>query len=415
MKKLSILGLCLLAVASASAQRSLVKEVEGKSKGFNADFTNARKMLKPALDNAESKGDVLTWVVAGNIEFGEYDNLLGKKSVGQNVDDKVMAHDLLNGYNYYMTAFPLDSIPEVDKKGNPKLNKDGSQKIKTKYSKDMATKLAAHYNDYLIGGQALWDAKDYEGAYTAWDLYTTLPFNKSLGEYAPAAPADSSLAEINYFKGLAAWQAEKLELALNAFDEAARLGLKKTDLYDYAISVAAQSDNAPKVVSYAQAANKIFGDTTAKYLLILINDKINNQDYEAAMGMLTDALKLQPENAELYDVRGILYQQKGDLETARKDLEKAVALDPDYVKAQLDLGRVIYAQGATIDEASATLPQAEYNKVRAEQVDPLLKQAIPYLEVALKNDSTEAEARRLLRSLYYSLGDEANLKRVESM
>ena len=32
MKKLSILGLCLLAVASASAQKSLVKEIEAKTK-----------------------------------------------------------------------------------------------------------------------------------------------------------------------------------------------------------------------------------------------------------------------------------------------------------------------------------------------------------------------------------------------
>lgn len=34
MKKLFLLGLCFMAVAGASAQKSLVKEVEGKSKGF---------------------------------------------------------------------------------------------------------------------------------------------------------------------------------------------------------------------------------------------------------------------------------------------------------------------------------------------------------------------------------------------
>ena len=34
MKKLSILGLCLVAALSASAQKSLVKEVEGKAKAL---------------------------------------------------------------------------------------------------------------------------------------------------------------------------------------------------------------------------------------------------------------------------------------------------------------------------------------------------------------------------------------------
>ena len=136
MKKLSILGLCLAAVLSASAQKSLVKEVEGKAKGFNADFSAARNMLKPALTNPETANEAQTWYVAGTIEYGDYDSLLGKKAVGQNADGKVMGNDLLLGYDYFMKALPLDSVVETDKTGAPKLNKDGSVKVKTKYAKD---------------------------------------------------------------------------------------------------------------------------------------------------------------------------------------------------------------------------------------------------------------------------------------
>lgn len=154
MKKLFLLGLCFMAVAGASAQKSLVKEVEGKSKGFDADFAKARTQLAPALTDAETKDDAQTWYVAGTIEFGDYDSQLGKKAVGQAADDKAMGESLVKGYEYFMTAFPLDTIPEVDKTGAPKLNKDGSPKVKTKYSKDMAKKLACHYNDYASGGQS---------------------------------------------------------------------------------------------------------------------------------------------------------------------------------------------------------------------------------------------------------------------
>ena len=115
MKKLSILGLCLLAVASASAQKSLVKEDEGKAKGFNADYAAARDQLKPALTNPESKDEAQTWYVAGTIEFGDYDAMLGKKAVGQQVDEPKMGRALLDGYKYYMTAFPLDTVVEKDK------------------------------------------------------------------------------------------------------------------------------------------------------------------------------------------------------------------------------------------------------------------------------------------------------------
>lgn len=427
MRKLSILGLCLVAALSVSAQKSLVKEVEGKAKGFNADFAAARKMLKPALTNPETANDVQTWYVAGTIEYGDYDNLLGKKAVGQNADGKTMGDDLLLGYDYFIKALPMDSVVEVDKKtGAPKLNKDGSKKIKTKYSKDMVKKIAAHHQDYVSAGQYLWDAKDFDGAYRAWDIYLTLPSNKMLGTDAPAALPDSVVAEISYFQALAAWQAEKLDAALAAFDQALSKGYNKSDIYEYAISVAAQKATAQtdsveqakannKVVYYADLGNKACGDTTVKYLNIIINDKINNRKYDEAKALLEKAIAVSPDNAELYDVLGILYQSQGDLDKAQEYLTKAVSIDSTFPKGQLDMGRVIYAQGAKIDEASSTLPNAEYAKIRKEQVDPLLRQAIPYLENALKNDATEQEARRLLRSIYYSLEDEENLKRIESM
>ena len=56
----------------------------------------------------------------------------------------------------------------------------------------------------------------------------------------PQPLPDSVSAEISYFQALAAWQAEKLDAALNAFDYALSKGYNKSDLYDYAVSVAAQ-------------------------------------------------------------------------------------------------------------------------------------------------------------------------------
>ena len=416
MKKIFILSLCLFAVAGTmSAQKSLVKEAEGKSKGYNVDYSSARKLLKPALTNAESKDDAQTWYVAGNIEFGDYDNQLGKKAVGQSVDNAKMGHALIDGYNYYMTAFTLDTVPELEKNGSPKLNKDGSPKVKTKYSKDMAKKIAAHYNDFINAGQSLWDEKDYQGAYDAWAIYTSAPTNKSFGDDAPKMPNDTLIGEISYFQGLAAWQAEKLDAALASFDKAMTTPYKSTSLYDYAISVAAQAQNNDKIIDYAEKANALYGDSISKYLTIIINDKINNEKYDEAQTLLEKAIKINPNNAELNDVLGVLYQSRNNLEKARELYTKALSIDPNYAKAQLDLGRVIYAQAAAIDESSNSLSTADYNKVRAEKIDPMLKQAVPYLEKALDDDNTATEARRLLRSLYYCLGDETNLKRIEAM
>ncbi len=418
MKKLCILALALMAVTSVSAQKNLVKEVEGKAKGYSADYAGVRNQLKPALTNAETKDDAQTWYVAGMIEFGDYDaqNLQKMAANTDKYNDVNMAKALIDGYNYFMTAFPLDSVPEVDKKtGAPKLEKDGSVKVKTKYSKDMVKKLVDHHNDFGGMGEALYNAKDFKGAYEAWDIYTSLPSNKSLGTKAPAQLGDTLRGDFEYFKGLAALQAQMYPEALKSFDVAISTTRNDIQAIEFAIAAAAEAKDEAKVIEYAEIGNKLHGDSTVKFINIIINDKINKEQYAEAQQLLSKAISVNPNNAELHDVLGILYQSQNNFDKARECFEKAVALDPSGAKFQFDLGRVIYAQAAAMSDNATNLSTAEYNKMREEKIDPVLRQAIPYLEAALKDESTEQEAKRILRSLYYSLNDQENLQRIESM
>lgn len=418
MKKLCILAVGLLSVTAVSAQKNLVNEVEGKSKGFNADFEAARKELAPALTNPESKEDARTWFVAGNIEFGDYMNQKLQKAAANTdkYNDVKMSVALINGYNNFMTAFPLDTVPEIDKKtGQPKLQKDGSVKVKTKYSKDMVKKILEFQDDFASAGEVLYYAKDFKNAYNAWDIYVGLPNNKSLGNKAPKAYGDTVFGDFEYFKGLAALQAQMYPEALAAFDNAVATTKNDPQTIDFAIAAAAEAKNDAKVIEYAEIGNKLHGDSVVKYLNIIINDKINHEQYAEAQQLLTKAIEVSPENADLYDVLGILYQSQKDLVKARECFEKAAQLDPKSPKIQFDLGRVIFAQAAEISDSATNLPTPEYNKLREEKIDPILREAIPYLENALLDDSMVSEAKRILRSLYYSLNDDANLKRVEAM
>ncbi|MDE6309475.1 MAG: hypothetical protein K2L81_04695, partial [Muribaculaceae bacterium] len=124
MKKLSILAMCVAATFSAYAQMDVVKEAEGKTKGMTPDYAQALEIIKPALTNEATKGLAQTWYVAGKAAYGNYDKMFANKTLGQDVDDKSMGHSLIDGYEYMMTALPLDSV--TDAKG----------KVKTKYSKD---------------------------------------------------------------------------------------------------------------------------------------------------------------------------------------------------------------------------------------------------------------------------------------
>ena len=409
MKKISILGLCFLTVASVSAQKNVVKEAERAT-----TIKDARTIIAPALTNPETANDVYTWYVAGKKEFGHYDDQYAKMAIGKkDIDQKEMGLALINGYEYYMKALPLDSVPETEKDGTPKLNKDGSVKVKTKYSKEIVNAISGHFNDFLNAGQFLYDAKDFTGAAKAWGIYTQLPYNEQLGKAKPVAPADSTMGQVIYYQGVAAWQGEDLPGALSAFERAIALNYKEKNLYDYAMSVAAQLKNDEKVVAIAKRANELYGKEDSKYISIVINDLIIKENYSDAMSLLETAINNNPTNAQLYNVMGVLYESQKDQDKAYEYYKKALELDSATAKHSYDVGRIIYIKAATISEGASNLDQAAYTKVHDEQVAPLLKEALPHLQKAYSLDEDNTDYKQLLRRLYYDLNMGAELEQLE--
>ncbi|MDE7155767.1 MAG: hypothetical protein K2N79_05730, partial [Muribaculaceae bacterium] len=63
----------------------------------------------------------------------------------------------------------------------------------------------------------------------------------------------------------------------------------------------------------------------------------------------------------------------------------------------------------------SNIPNAEYQKLREEKLNPLFRQAAEHLEAALKADPENHDVKTYLRNVYYNLGDDENLKRIENM
>lgn len=123
-----------------------------------------------------------------------------------------------------------------------------------------------------------------------------------------------------------------------------------------------------------------------------------------AIAQLTEAVRLRPQSAEAHNALGEAFQGFSQTEMARGEFGKAVALDPAFAQAHINIGRILVEAGEfgaaakPLDRALSLLgaaPDAAYPhylraKVNTEQNE--IKQAAAHLEkaVSLRPDFAEA-------------------------
>ena len=235
---------------------------------MSPDYKSAAEKIVPALTNDETKSDAKTWFLGGKANFGIYDQEMVKLQLGQAADSVLMSNALLKGYDYFKAALPLDTVKQVDKKGQYKLNKDGSIKVKTKYSKDIVNLLMGHHNDFSIAGNLMYNKGNYKEAGQLWDVYVKMPYS-GIADRDKFAVPDSTVAEMAFFEGVALWQGEDLKGAIDAFAMARKLGYQKKEAYDYALSCMANLQDTIGIVELAKEANKVYGKEDSQYIKLI--------------------------------------------------------------------------------------------------------------------------------------------------
>lgn len=415
MKRKSILTLCAIVSLGAFAQQATVKDVEKAIGGLNPDvntLVDAANKIKSALTNAETKDDAKTWYVAGKANFAIYDKQQTAMMMKQPIDTALMGGSVVEGYKYFMAALPLDSVKQLEKDGSYKLEKDGSIKVKTKYSKEIVNTLVTRHEDFNRAGGLLYDSKRYKEAAEAWGIYSSLPYS-GLAERSKFVVADTILGMTAYYQGIALWQAGNVNDAVGAFANARKLGYKHKEAYDYALSCAAQAKDNVAIVAIAEEAYKEFGGKDIQYLNVLINDKLSKEEFDDAETLINDALKVDANNAELLNLKGLIVENKGNEDAALDEFKKAIEIDNTLAQGYFNAGRIVMKKVVAQQKAMETMNRSDYAKAKEEILIPLLKEALPYMERAYQLDDTNANAKRILSNIYYQLGDEEALQALD--
>ena len=418
MKKLILILSCaILSTSAVFAQKSALSQAKKDINGtLPPNYKSARNAINGALTNAETKDNVETWYLAGKIEYTAYDQMLGENQIKPGASSDIdMANAIYNGNKYFEKALPLDSVLEVDNKtGQPKLDKAGNKKYKTKYSKEIKALLYGHLNDLSVAGSTFYDEKDYAKSQELWKKFVDLSIEGKGVKDVIQIP-DSIIGQLSHYRGVAGYMNQNYADAIEAFELARKYDYDVKDTYDYALVCYSNLQDNDGIIKTAKLAFPKFGKEDSQYVSILINDYINNDKLDEAITMLDEAIAANPDKAEFYDVKGTICEQRNDMDNAIANFKKSIEIDPTYAKGQFNVGRYYYNIAVKKnDEAASDLTTRQLKEYFENEVKPYYEQALPYMEKAYLYDSENGDIKHALTNLYYQLGDEQKLKEIES-
>ena len=400
-----LLTVALCVAASASfAQKKVVNEAQSIAKGSNADFGEAKTLIKGALENPETKDDAKTWYVAGFIEDQQFNAERAKQILGQQPNEPVMYEALYGILPYFQKAYELDQLP----------NEKG--KVKPKYTKDIKSILSANHVYLFNGGAYYFDKQEYKKAYDFFNQYVEI---SELPMFAgtQTAEKDSTFMTVQFYAAAAASLAKDSRLAIAALERAKNTPYRQYDVYQYLCYEYGEARTAQDSVMLEKTFEEgmqVFPDS-AFFLNNLINTYIYSNRNEKALEMLNVAIQKNPNDANLYNVMGRVYETGlKDYANAEKNFQIALEKDPNLTDALSNIGRIYYNQGVNkLSEANMINDSKKYQEELGMAKD-LFKKALPYYKKAHEAEPEKMDNMIALRGIYYNLNMGPELEAIEA-
>ena len=400
-----LLTVALCVAASVSfAQKKAVNEAQSIAKGTTPDFSEARTLIKGALENPETKDDAKTWYVAGFIEDQQFNAERAKQILGQQPNEPVMYEALYGILPYFQKAYELDQLP----------NEKG--KVKPKYTKDIKSILSANHVYLFNGGAYYFDKQEYKKAYDFFNQYVEI---SELPMFAgtQTAEKDSTFMTVQFYAAAAASLAKDSRLAIAALERAKNTPYRQYDVYQYLCYEYGEARTAQDSVMLEKTFEEgmqVFPDS-AFFLNNLINTYIYSNRNEKALEMLNVAIQKNPNDANLYNVMGRVYETGlKDYANAEKNFQIALEKDPNLTDALSNIGRIYYNQGVNkLSEANMINDSKKYQEELSMAKD-LFKKALPYYKKAHEAEPEKMDNMIALRGIYYNLNMGPELEAIEA-
>ena len=392
-RKVTLVLLVLMsALTFGYAQTANVKGADRLSDASKPNYPEARNLIQQALENPETKDDAKTWYTAGLVEERAFTGENQKSLKGEPQDLPNMYKALLAMHEYYTKTYEIDHQPNDKGKVRPKFEK----KISKAYEENLLY--------YINAGGYYMEQKDFKNALKAFQAFREIK-RSPLFEGEKIAQPDSNSMMVDFFAIITAYQAGDKQLAIQYGEELKGNGYRQNEVYQILAQTYIEEGDTANYITTMREGLKLF-PKEPYYSVNLINTYIVQNKYDEARAFLTQAIELNPENPQLYDVMGKLYEESNE-EEAIKWFSKALEVDPNYVESLCNIGRIYYNKAVEVSDKEEGGMAAAQEKRKA-----LLNKALPYLEKAY---SINPEASYyLLGNIYYALGDNAKYEEIQA-
>ena len=153
---------------------------------------------------------------------------------------------------------------------------------------------------------------------------------------------------------------------------------------------------------------------------LLFDDKYSEEKLKKALGYLSQALELEPDNAWALYIKGSTLCDLGDYAESIPTLKRAAELDKDDIDCRTYLGWALQCQSVTLIRAlweqqlEKHFPEKLSLKewVSRSEADVLLQEAEEAYRAALKIDEKNLWAQKGVANIRYLLGDEDGARKI---
>ncbi|MGI4874512.1 MAG: tetratricopeptide repeat protein [Janthinobacterium lividum] len=373
---LAAMGAATPALAQTSAVNSALLSLQGNQ------LDKAMASINEAIANDKTKDKAKTWFTRGDIYARLVDPTMTTLTAKYTANLKP-AETLQTAADSYSKALQLDG-PTGE------------------FGKQVPARLQGLYGVAFNDAVKNFQAKDYDKAAASFKQASLL------------SPKDTTAVLYTAY----ALDAKKDYTGSKAsYNQLLGMGYKSVPVYSRLIMLAKEDKNAAETKQVVQQALVAY-PTNKSFLIEDLNLSMGGGGTEA-IDKLSKTIAADPGNANLYAVRGSLYdnQKPAKTDLAEADYKKAIELDPNTFDAQFNLGVHGFNKGIELVNRARKMDMKTYTasgkKVESDG-KKMVEAAIPYFEKARMLQPKDAGVLQSLQKAYATVGRTADSDRTRA-